>query len=43
MFENVYLRVRGKASEADIMVGVCYRPLKQDEEDEIFYKIGEVS
>ncbi|KAK4826087.1 hypothetical protein QYF61_005046 [Mycteria americana] len=36
---------RGKASQADIMVGVCYGPPNQDEEaDEIFYKqLGEVS
>ncbi|GAB0181724.1 hypothetical protein GRJ2_000637700 [Grus japonensis] len=37
--------IRGKANNADIMVGVCYRPSNQDEEaDKIFYKqLGEVS
>jgi len=34
-----------KANKADIMVGVCYRSLSQDEETEkIFHKqLGEVS
>ena len=41
----LWVRIRGKASKADIMVGVCYRPPNQDEEaDKIFYKqLGEVS
>lgn len=31
--------MRGKAKKADILVGVCYRPPKQDEEsDKIFCK-----
>ncbi|KAK4810854.1 hypothetical protein QYF61_008826 [Mycteria americana] len=43
--ECLWVRVRGKAKKADIMVGVCYRPPNQDEEaDEIFCKqLGEVS
>jgi len=37
--ERLWVKIRGKASEAAIMMGVCYRPLKQGEEaDEIFYK-----
>ncbi|KAK4810498.1 LOW QUALITY PROTEIN: hypothetical protein QYF61_004278 [Mycteria americana] len=41
----LWIRMRGKANKADIMVGVCYRPPNQDEEaDETFYKqLGEVS
>jgi len=37
--------MRGKASKADILLGVCYRPPNQDEEvDEVFYKrLAEVS
>ncbi|PKU33231.1 hypothetical protein llap_16465 [Limosa lapponica baueri] len=40
-----WVRIRGKANKADVMVGVCYTPANQDEEaDEIFYKhLGEVS
>ena len=43
--ECLWVRIRGKANKADVMVGVCYRPPNQDEEaDEIFYKkLGEVS
>ena len=43
--ECLWVRIRGKANKADIMVGVCYRPPNQDEEaDEIFCKqLGEVS
>ena len=43
--ECFWVRIRGKANKADIMVGVCYRPPNQDEEaDEIFSKqLGEVS
>ncbi|PKU29698.1 adaptin ear-binding coat-associated protein 1 [Limosa lapponica baueri] len=39
------VRIRGRASKADIVVGVCYRPPNQDVEvDDIFYKqLGEVS
>ena len=37
--ECLWVRIRGKANKADIMVRVCYRPPNQDEEaDEIFYK-----
>ncbi|GAB0209890.1 hypothetical protein GRJ2_003454700 [Grus japonensis] len=41
----LWVRMRGKANKADILLGVCYRPSNQDEEaDEIFYKqLGEVS
>ncbi|KAK4830698.1 LOW QUALITY PROTEIN: hypothetical protein QYF61_012867 [Mycteria americana] len=43
--ECLWVRLRGKANKADIMVGVCYRPPNQDEAaDEIFYKqLAEVS
>ncbi|KAK4830875.1 LOW QUALITY PROTEIN: hypothetical protein QYF61_013804 [Mycteria americana] len=43
--ECLWVRIRGKANKADIVVGVCYRPPNQDEEaDEIVYKqLGEVS
>ena len=43
--ECLWVRIRGKANKADIMVGVCYKPSNQDEEaDELFYKqLGEVS
>ncbi|PKU33531.1 mitochondrial fission process protein 1 [Limosa lapponica baueri] len=30
--ECLWVRIRGKASKADIMVGVCYRPSNQDQE-----------
>ncbi|GAB0206513.1 hypothetical protein GRJ2_003116900 [Grus japonensis] len=30
--ECLWVRIRGKANKADIMVGVCYRPPNQDEE-----------
>ncbi|KAK4818051.1 LOW QUALITY PROTEIN: hypothetical protein QYF61_004578 [Mycteria americana] len=45
--ECLWVRIRGKANKADIMVGVCYRPPNQDEDEEAdgaFYKqLGEVS
>ncbi|KAK4817214.1 hypothetical protein QYF61_003738 [Mycteria americana] len=43
--ECQWVRIRGKANKADIVVGVCYRPPNQDEEaDELFYKqLGEAS
>ncbi|KAK4820464.1 hypothetical protein QYF61_027746, partial [Mycteria americana] len=43
--ECLWVRMRGKANKADILLGVCYRPPNQDEEaDEAFYKqLGEVS
>ncbi|KAK4823236.1 hypothetical protein QYF61_000096 [Mycteria americana] len=43
--ECLWMRIRGKANKADIVVGVCYRPPNQDEEtDELFYKqLGEAS
>ncbi|KAK4806641.1 hypothetical protein QYF61_021237 [Mycteria americana] len=43
--ECLWVRIRGKANKADIVVGVCYRPPNQDEEtDEQFYKqLGEAS
>ncbi|PKU41370.1 adaptin ear-binding coat-associated protein 1 [Limosa lapponica baueri] len=43
--ECLWVRIRGRASKADIVVGVCYRPPNQDVEvDDIFYKqLGEVS
>ncbi|KAK4831824.1 hypothetical protein QYF61_019347 [Mycteria americana] len=43
--ECLWVRIRGKANKADIVVGVCYRPPNQDEQtDELFYKqLGEAS
>ncbi|KAK4825574.1 LOW QUALITY PROTEIN: hypothetical protein QYF61_000573 [Mycteria americana] len=43
--ECLWVRIRGKANKADIVVGLCYRPPNQDEEtDELFYKqLGEAS
>ncbi|GAB0181938.1 hypothetical protein GRJ2_000659100 [Grus japonensis] len=43
--ECLWVRIRGKANKADIMVGFCHRPPNQDEEaGKIFYKqLGEVS
>ncbi|KAK4827403.1 hypothetical protein QYF61_017808 [Mycteria americana] len=43
--ECLWVRIRGKANKADIVVGVCYRPPNQHEEtDELFYKqLGEAS
>ena len=43
--ECLWVRIRGKANKADILVGVCYRPPNQDEEtDEVLYKqLAEVS
>lgn len=32
LFEGLWVRIKGKANEADIMVGVCYRPSSQHEE-----------
>lgn len=39
------MRIRGKANEADVLVGICYKPPNQAEEaDEILHKqLGEVS
>ncbi|KAM9600796.1 uncharacterized protein ACIBXB_004039 [Morphnus guianensis] len=37
--ECLWVRMRGKADKADIVLGVCYRPPDQVEEmDEVFYK-----
>lgn len=37
--ECLWIKIRGKANKADILVGVCYRPPNQDDEDdEFFYK-----
>ncbi|KAJ7398094.1 mitochondrial fission process protein 1 [Pitangus sulphuratus] len=39
MVECLWVRIRGKANKADILMGVCYRPSDQDEEvDDLFYK-----
>jgi len=41
----LWVKMRGKANKADILLGVCYRPLNQNEEaDEVFCKrLAEVS
>ena len=37
--ESLWVKIRGRADKADILVGVCYRLLNQDEEtDEVFYE-----
>ncbi|KAF4796679.1 hypothetical protein TURU_082046 [Turdus rufiventris] len=37
--ECLWVRIKGKASKADILLGVCYRPPNQEEEvDNLFYK-----
>jgi len=43
--ECLWVKMRGKASKADILLRVCYSPPNQDEEaDEVFYKrLAEVS
>ena len=43
--ECLWVKMRGKANKADILLGVCYRPPNQDEEvDEVFYKqLAEIS
>jgi len=43
--ECLWVKMRGKANKADILLGVCYRPPNQDEEaDEVFYQsLAEVS
>lgn len=36
----LWVKIKGKAGKADILVGVCSRPPNQDEEvDELFYKV----
>jgi len=43
--ERLWVRIKVKANKTDITVGVCYRPLNQDEEvDKILCRqLGEVS
>jgi len=43
--ECLWVKTRGRANKADILLRVCYRPPNQDEEvDEAFYKqLAEVS
>jgi len=43
--ECLWVKTRGKTNEAEILLGVCYRPPNQDEEVcEVFYKqLTEVS
>ncbi|RMC07029.1 hypothetical protein DUI87_16482 [Hirundo rustica rustica] len=37
--ECLWVRIKGKANKADILLGVCYRPPNQEEEvDNLFYK-----
>jgi len=41
--ECLWWKMRGKANKADILLGVCYRPPKQDEEeDEVSKRLAEV-
>ncbi|RMC12138.1 hypothetical protein DUI87_11273 [Hirundo rustica rustica] len=43
--ECLWVRIKGNANKADILLGVCYRPPNQEEEvDNLFYKqLGNVS
>jgi len=43
--ECLWVKMKGKANKADILLGVCYTPPNQDEEaDEVCYKrLAEVS
>ncbi|RMC22386.1 hypothetical protein DUI87_00700 [Hirundo rustica rustica] len=43
--ECLWVRIKGKANKADILLGVCYRPPNQEEEvDNLIYKqLGSVS
>ena len=34
--ESLWVKIRGRADKADILVGVCYRPPSQDEEIDEF-------
>lgn len=37
--ESLWVRIRGTAKKAEILLGVCYKPPSQDEKtDEMFYK-----
>ncbi|RMC01170.1 hypothetical protein DUI87_22261 [Hirundo rustica rustica] len=37
--ERLWVRIKGKANKADVLLGVCYRPPSQEEEvDNLFYK-----
>ncbi|RMC00385.1 hypothetical protein DUI87_22993 [Hirundo rustica rustica] len=37
--ECLWVRIKGKANKADILLGVCYHPPNQEEEvDNLFYK-----
>ena len=37
--ESLWVKIRGRADKADILVDACYRLLSQDEEtDEMFYE-----
>ena len=37
--ESLWVKIRGRADKADILVGICYRLPNQDEEtDELFYE-----
>ncbi|RMC13815.1 hypothetical protein DUI87_08898 [Hirundo rustica rustica] len=43
--ECLWVRIKGKANKADILLGVCYHPPNQEEDvDNLFYKqLGNVS
>ncbi|RMC18376.1 hypothetical protein DUI87_04262 [Hirundo rustica rustica] len=36
--ECLWVRIKGKANKADILLGLCYRPPNQEEVDNLFYK-----
>ncbi|RMC22210.1 hypothetical protein DUI87_00521 [Hirundo rustica rustica] len=37
--EHLWVRIKGKANKADVLLGVCYRPPNQEEEvDNLLYK-----
>lgn len=42
--ECLWVRIRGKASKADVLLGICYRSPNQDEKtDEAFYRYWQKS
>ncbi|RMB99766.1 hypothetical protein DUI87_23768 [Hirundo rustica rustica] len=42
--EYLWVRIKGKANKADILLGVCYHPPNQEEEVDLFYnQLGNVS
>ena len=36
--ESLWVKIRGRADKADILVGICYTPNQDEETDEVFYE-----